>query len=103
MINIKFDITLYEDKISDAGYGKVSNLVSQINNHLNIIINDAGAFTFHVDGEKYFVIFVENWLDAGSHTCFAWTSEDKNDVEGFLKALAKFPKIFCKVIPALPL
>ena len=26
-----------------------------------------------------------------------------NDVEGFLKALAKFPKIFCKVIPALPL
>ena len=102
MINIKFDITLDEDKISDAGYGKVSNLVSQINSHLNRI-NDAGMFTFHVDGEKYFVIFVEDWLDAGSHTCFAWTSEDRHDVNGFLKALAKFPEIFCKVIPALPL
>ena len=102
MINIKFDITLDEDKISDAGYGKVSNLVSQINSHLNRI-NDAGMFTFHVDGEKYFVIFVEDRLDAGSHTCFAWNSEDRHDVNGFLKALAKFPKIVCKVIPALPL
>lgn len=102
MINIKFDITLDEDKISDAGYGKVGNLVSQINNHLDRI-KDPGTFVFNVDGEKYFVIFVSDWIDAGSHTCFAWTSEDSHDVNGFLEALAKFPQIFCKVIPALPL
>lgn len=102
MINLKFDITIDEGKISDAGYGKVGNLVSQINNHLNRI-QDAGVFTFHVDGEKYFVIFVEDWLDAGSHICFAWTSEDSHDVNGFLESLAKFPKIFCKIIPALPI
>lgn len=46
---------------------------------------------------------ISDCLESGSQTCFAWTSEDKNDVEGFLKSLAKFPKIFCKVITALPL
>lgn len=102
MIDIKFDISIDENKYSEIGYGRVHNLVMRINESLTRI-QDAGTFTYHVDGEKYFVIFVSDWLDAGSQTCFAWTSEDPHDIEGFLKALAQFPQIFIKALPALPL
>lgn len=102
MINLKFDLTFDEEKISSAMNGKVRNLVAMFNSHLNNI-QSLGMFRVFDDGDKYFVVFVPDWLDTGSHTCFAWTSENRDDVTGFLESLAKFPQIFCKVLPALPL
>ena len=67
-------------------------------------MNESGQFEYVINGDKFFVVFVPDWLDAGSQVCnFAWTSENRDDVTGFLESLAKFPQIFCKVIPALPL
>lgn len=102
MINVKFDVSLDDSRIIGTFNGKVPNLVARFNTHLEHV-QSAGMFARFDQGDKLFIVFVSDWLESGSQTCFAWTSEDKNDVEGFLKALAKFPKIFCKVIPALPL
>ena len=102
MINIKLDVSIDDSRILETFNGKVPNLVARLNAHLEHV-QSAGKFARFDRGEKLFIVFVSDWLESGSQTCFAWTSEDKNDVEGFLKALAKFPEIFCKVIPALPL
>lgn len=103
MININFNLTISDENIPSE-YGKVLELTTRFNEHLNRI-QSAGMFLIYQDppSDKMFVIFVNDWLEAGSQTCFAWTSEDRNDVKGFLESLAKFPQIFCKVIPALPL
>ena len=102
MINIKFDVSIDDSRILGTFNGKVPNLVARFNTHLEHV-QSAGMFARFDRGDKLFIVFVSDWIESGSQTCFAWTSEDKNDIEGFLKALAKFPKIFCKVIPALPL
>lgn len=102
MIEIKFGITINEDEIH-CGVGKIPALVNRFNSHLERM-NESGQFEYVINGDKKFVVFVPDWLDAGSQVCnFAWTSEDRDDVTGFLESLAKFPQIFCKVIPALPL
>lgn len=103
MINIKFDLNIDENNIPEE-HGKVLELATKFNEHLNRI-QSAGMFVVYQDppSDKMFVIFVSDWLEAGSQACFAWTSEDRNDVKGFLEVLSKFPQIFCKVIPALPL
>lgn len=102
MINLKFDITINEDDIH-CGVGKVPALVNRFNAHLERM-NESGQFEYVINGDKFFVVFVPDWIDAGSQVCnFAWTSENRDDVTGFLESLAKFPSIFCKVIPALPL
>ena len=99
MIELKFNITFDETRVPDD-IGKVSALVRAFNSYLNLT-QSAGSFEYLINGDKKFVIFVSDWLEAGSQTCFAWTSEDRNDVKGFLESLAKFPQIFCKVVPVL--
>lgn len=102
MINVKFDVTINEDDIH-CGVGKIPALVNIFNAHLERM-NEPCQFEYVINGDKFFVVFVPDWLDAGSQVCnFAWTSENRDDVTGFLQSLAKFPQIFCKVIPALPL
>lgn len=102
MIEIKFGITIKEGEIH-CGVGKVPALVNRFNVHLERM-NESGQFEYVINGDKFFVVFVPDWLVVDSQLCnFAWTSEDRNDVKGFLESLAKFPQIFCKVIPALPL
>ena len=102
MINVKFNVSIDDSRILGTFNGKVPNLVALFNTHLEHV-QSAGMFERFDLGDKLFIVFVSDWLEAGSQTCFAWTSEDKNDIKGFLEALAKFPQIFCKVIPALPL
>ena len=102
MIKIKLDVSIDDSRILGTFNGKVPNLVARFNAYLEHV-QSAGMFARFDQGDKLFIVFVSDWLESGSQTCIAWTSEDKNDVEGFLKDLAKFPEIFCKVIPALPL
>lgn len=102
MISVKFDITINEDDIHCV-VGKIPALVNIFNEHLERM-NETCQFEYVINGDKFFVVFVPDWLNAGSQVCnFAWTSENREDVNGFLQSLAKFPQIFCKVIPALPL
>ena len=102
MINVKFDVTINEDDIHCEA-GNIPALVNIFNAHLERM-DEPCQFEYMINGDKFFVVFVPDWLDAGSQVCnFAWTSENRDDVTGFLQSLAKFPQIFCKVIPALPL
>lgn len=100
MINLKFDITTKDEDISPSVNGKVFNLVRMFNAHLERL-QDAGMFQWIDIGNKRFVIFVPDWLEASSQTCFAWAGDDFNDVKGFLETLAKFPQVFCKVVYVL--
>ena len=102
MINIKFDVSIDDSRILGTFNGKVPNLVARFNTHLEHV-QSAGMFARFDQGDKLFIVFVSDWLESVSQTCFAWTSEDRHDVKGFLEALAKSPQIFYKIIPALPL